>query len=575
MNKETRLKFGILCNSFYLQRWQYMVIEHLLNAGHELVVAVMAEEEAQSQIHTIQKIVKYPFSKILFRLYFRYILKPEAKTQVNGEKLFTGATLIYDPGEKVKNFHLFSDTTIEAIQNTGAHFLLRFGYGLIKGRILEATPYGVWSFHHDDPEVVRGVPSNFWEIYHGIPINGAILQRLSEKIDAGPILMQGWFPTLLHSWEGNINQAYYGTVSWPARVCNDIIHNGEEIFFRAPRPRPGKLYLAPDNTTFLKFLLKLWYYRIRYHIRELFLAEQWICGIAPCHVSTLMKRGLPISDFNWLRPSKNNEYRADISGWFNGSQLRIFYEHYNYCNPKGTIRSQTLPQDLNISASNKETTVLASASHLAFPFIFSDGQRILCIPESACKNRIELYSWDESSCRFVFLHTLLEGVKAVDTIAFRHDGRWWLFFTLKEKSNYELHAWYAPNLEGPYVPHVLNPLKTDIRSARPAGGVFNYEGRMIRPAQDCAPYSGRQIVLNEIEKLSPTAFDEKMIHELGSGGHPRYKAGMHTLNFAGPYLLVDAKRHIFILCNLINKTKEKLSKVRIFSRRVTNAYASE
>lgn len=575
MSKEARLKFGVLCNSYYLQRWQYLVVEHLLEAGHHLVVVVMAEEGTQAQTHPIKKLTKYPYRNILFRLYFRYILKPEAKKPVNASRLFAGATLIDDPGQLSKKFHLFCDTTIEAIRSSGAHFLLRFGYGLIKGRILEATPYGVWSFHHDDPEVVRGVPSNFWEIYHGIPVNGAILQRLTDKIDAGPILMQGWFPTLLHSWEGNINQAYYGTVSWPARVCNDIIHNGEKVFLNAPRPQPGKLYLAPDNTTFLKFLFKLWYYRLRYHLRELFLAEQWIIGLAQSNPSYLMKQGLPLRDFKWLVPGRRNEYRADITGWFDGARLRIFYEYYNYCRPKGTLRSRVITKDLNNLGDTPEIKVLESASHLAFPFIFSDGGRILCIPETACQNRIELYTWDENTCRFVFLQTLIEGMRAVDTIAFNYEGRWWLFFTLKEKSNYELHAWYAENLEGPYFPHALNPIKTDIRSARPAGGVFYHKGRMIRPAQYCAPYSGRHIVLNEIISLTPTTFNEKVIQELGPGIHAQFKAGIHTLNFAGPYLLVDAKRHIFIPCNLINKAREKLMKLGIFDPGATSASASE
>ncbi len=555
------LKFGVLCNSHYLQHWQKLVIVRLLEAGHQLVVVIMPENRESAGNQGVKKLVKYPYQKILFRLYFRYWLKPEAKRLVDVGSLLAGARILYDKGSIIKNFYVFDHSTIEAIRQSGAHFLLRFGFGLIKGDILNVCTYGVWSFHHDDPEAIRGVPSNFWEIYHGLPVNGAILQKLSEKIDSGQILRRGWFPTILHSWEGNINQAYYGTVSWPVQVCNDIIHNADKAFQIAAHPTPGKLYLAPDNIVFLKFLLKMWYYRFRYHLKELLCAEHWVTGIAQASPEQIMNDKINSNDFIWLKNSNCNEYRADPGGWFDGKQLRIFYEYYNYCHPRGSLRTTILTQN-HTPHQAEESTILNADIHLAFPFIFIDGQKVYCIPETSEKNCIELYEWDKDSGSFLFRSILIENVKAVDTIAFKHKGYWWLFFTAKDRSNYELHAWYSADLTGIYKPHVLNPVKTDIRSARPAGGIFFYKGKPIRPAQNCAPYSGKSIVLNEIEELSPSTFQENIIKELHPGWNKRFRAGMHTLNFAGPYLLADAKRHIFIPCNLKNKIQEKFRKLK-------------
>lgn len=557
------LRFGVLCNSIQLQLWQVKVINHLLEAGHQLVLVVMPASSQFSADSRFKKWVKYPYRKLLFRLYFRYILKPEAKRLIDGSPLFVGARIVKDNGHLLKNFYIFNENTIEAIKQSGAHFLLRFGFGLIKGEILSITPYGVWSFHHDDPEVVRGVPSNFWEIYEGIPYNGAILQKLSDKIDSGPILRKGWFSTLFHSWEGNINQAYLGSVSWPSIVCSDIICNGDQILSQAMLPKPGKLYLAPDNLIFLKFLIKLGYNRLRYHLKELFEAEQWIIGYAQADPADLMHDKINPTDFTWIKNHQHNEYRADPAGWFDGKKLRFFFEYYNYCKPRGVLHTITAQGSSKLQTNQAESIALKADMHLAFPFVFDHQNKLYCIPETSDNNRIELYDWDETSQKFNLSCTLIENLRAVDVVAFRHTDYWWLFFTSKDRSNYELHAWYSSELTGPYKPHALNPIKTDARSARPAGAVFYFQGKLIRPAQNCVPYSGRSIVLNEIEDLSPTTFRETMIKEILPTWNPKFKDGIHTLNFAGPFLIVDAKRHGFVLCNFKNKLLEKIKKISL------------
>lgn len=561
MNQAGYLKFGVLCNSTQLQYWQEQVILRLIEDGHKLVIVVMPENEPNDTKQGIQKLLKYPYRNFLFRIYFRFLLKPGTKQLVDAEYLFKESVVLRDKGTKDKNFYVFSKNSLEAIRQSGAQFILRFGFGLIKGEILNITPYGIWSFHHDDPEVVRGVPSNFWEIYKGYPTNGAILQKLSEKIDAGLILKQGWFPTILHSWEGNINQAYFGSIDWPAQVCRDILLNGDRVFQTATKPNPGKLCLAPQNIPFLKFLLKMGYYRLRYHFRELFCAEQWVTGITKANPVSLIEGKLDPEDFIWLKNRNRNEYRADPSGWFDGAQLRLFYEYYNYSNPKGSIFTTTYNENGKLSF-GKETIALNESTHLAFPFIFNEDQKVYCIPETSEKNQIELYEWDDVKGRFLFKKVLIGKIRAVDTIAFRHKGYWWLLFTVKERSNYELHAWYSPALMGLYQPHALNPVKTDIRSARPAGGIFRYKDKIIRPAQNCSPYSGKSVVLNEIEELSPTAFRERVFKEIQPRWNSIYNQGMHTLNFSGPYLIVDTKRHIFVPNNFRNKIRDKFRRLK-------------
>ena len=72
---------------------------------------------------------------------------------------------------------------IEEIKKYNLDFILKLSRGIIKGEILNTAEYGIWSFHHDDEMKYRGRPACFWEIYNNDPVTGAILQKLSNKLD--------------------------------------------------------------------------------------------------------------------------------------------------------------------------------------------------------------------------------------------------------------------------------------------------------------------------------------------------------------------------------------------------------
>src|SRR5205807_8550436 len=86
----------------------------------------------------------------------------------------------------------------EAIEQIRAHdldVLIRFGFNILHGDILQAARYGVWSYHHGDNEFYRGGPAHFWELREGSPLSGAILQVLTEELDGGLVLCKSLFAT--------------------------------------------------------------------------------------------------------------------------------------------------------------------------------------------------------------------------------------------------------------------------------------------------------------------------------------------------------------------------------------------
>jgi hypothetical protein len=116
----------------------------------------------------------------------------------------------------------FSHDDVDAIRGIELDFILRFAFGIIRGDILTAARYGVWSFHHGDETKYRGSPAGFWEIIRREPETGAVLQRLTERLDAGIILQRGSFRTVPYSWIENRDRVRLGSADWPARVCDEL-----------------------------------------------------------------------------------------------------------------------------------------------------------------------------------------------------------------------------------------------------------------------------------------------------------------------------------------------------------------
>ena len=97
---------------------------------------------------------------------------------------------------------------------------------------------------------------------------------------------------------------------------------------------------------------------------------------------------------------------------------------------------------------------------------------------------------------------------------------------------------HAERPEGPWRPHRRNPVKSDVRSSRPAGRLFRRDGRWIRPAQDCSGRYGRAVSFQRIERLDLEGYEEREVERLEPDPR-RGELGIHTFNTAGPWTVLD------------------------------------
>ncbi|MCK9219475.1 MAG: hypothetical protein PHF97_03195 [Bacteroidales bacterium] len=551
------MRFGVLCNGTEFQKWQVLAMEELIGEGHKLELLIK-DARVEQKSHPPSKFHHFFRRNLFFRIYQRWICIPSAKKIMDFSKSLEGIDMLTCSVEKVGYKEYFNKEEVRAIETYKLDFILRFGFNILHGEILNAAKFGVWSFHHDDEINYRGGPPGFWEIYQKAPVNGAILQRLTEKLDAGIILKKGYMKTILHSYSGNLDQLLYLTASWPAQVAREILRFPDE--FEKMSVTTAPLYRIPDNFQMILFFLKLLKNRIKFYYRDLLAAEVWNVGLIkkPIHEVALGVEQIENKEITWLRQFAKTKYLADPFGFFENKKLHILVENYSYSKQQAHISE--IIWDSSRDSFSVPITIIEEEKHLSYPFIVKDQEILYCIPESYRTKNIKLYRRNFSEEAFIEDRILLTGVDAIDPALFFYEQRWWLFFTEKKYSNALLFIYYADSINGHFQPHARNPVKTDVRSARPGGTPFLYEDQLYRPAQDCSITYGGRVVVNKVTRLTTEHFEEHPVKILEPIKNSPFPKGLHTLSQVGPYTLIDGKKYRINRYFFLSQMKEKLKK---------------
>lgn len=308
----------------------------------------------------------------------------------------------------------------------------------------------------------------------------------------------------------------------PARACVQMRTMGQDSFasvrrepVRSPSPRA------------------LFWHRLRRFLRDkledFFVHDIWNVGVMegtwPFELDPARVRWFPARPA--LRfiadpfPLNRNEYLVEEYGYGRRSRGRI---------------CRVGPEGL--------TPEIVEPFHLSYPHLVRSGADLYCIPESHGDRSCRLYRWNGVSWNFE--GRILEGLELVDATFFEHENRWWAFCSDREDGGFcRLLAFHAPELRGPWTPHQLNPLKRDLRGARPAGPLFRDRESFLRPGQNCTRTYGGGLVLFRIEELTPSTFQEEEIMEIPPLRDSPYPDGIHHLVVEQERVVFDAKRTVF------------------------------
>lgn len=545
MDLNRKIRFGVMVDGDTVEQWQFDTVKTLIDNGIELSLIIKNGDESKPYKSFSDKLIHYPFRQILFRIWHRYFFKPEAKRLVSFraqrsevEKSSTNIIQEITIQPIIKGISTyFSDSDIEKIKSFDLDFILRFGFDIIRGDVLTSAKYGIWSYHHDDERVVRGGPPGFWEFIRKIPANGVILQQLTDELDKGLILKRIQFDTVLHSYKFHLNRLLTESEFLPLQVCKDLIVNGklkpELSQSKAPIMHP------PKNFQMLRYFWLCIWRKIAFHWNYLFKQEDWNVGYNNI----------------WLKPPKS-DYFADPFVISNDNDTYLFFEWFSNKNGKADLAMAKKSE--NFEVYHKITDF---PEHRSYPYVFDYQGKIYCIPEANKTNKISLYRYNEtdSGPSLRWDCDLLDGCY-VDSTLLIHDNKFYLFTTPKTQGHTHLLIFVADDLRGPYRPHYNNPVKVDCSNSRMAGKIQNFDGNLVRPAQNSTRHYGESITLNKIIQLNEYQYIEEEIKEIKPDKNWTYNKGIHTINSDGGITVFDAKRFTFTLTGFYQQIRQRFKK---------------
>lgn len=544
------LRFVVLVDDPVLAKWQAACLADLRESGLADLVLVVVNSDAGRALRSTRRGLRRVFGnrELAWKVFNRLPLGRRcAALHPQPDGLPPGiARLLATPIQVGRFRQELEESTLAEIVRARPDFILRFGFGILQGEVLHAARFGIWSFHHGDPAFVRGVPPGFWEIAEGVPVTGVILQRLSEKLDAGQILHRGYFRTVAQSYAMSLHNVLMGAAHFPARVCADLIASGK--LPEVPETAPGPVRRAPENRQMMRFGLVSLRNRLGNFIRYRLHRQQWNVAVvdAPIEVvaglAGVARQADALRSAQWM-PETPQQFRADpfaVTTETSPDRAEILFEQFDWRTGLGAIASCAWQPETGFTA---PVTVLGDASHYSYPFAFDSDGEPMVLPENAMAGSAKLYAFKRNPGPVLGCSILLIDQPLIDSTILEHDGRYWLFATVDRRStNSELCLFHASDPHGPWEAHRLNPVKTDVRSARPAGTPFVHAGALYRPAQDCSVSYGGRTVICRIDRLDTDGFAETPVSwvEPRSGG--RYPDGLHTVSAMGGRTLIDGCR---------------------------------
>jgi hypothetical protein len=418
-------------------------------------------------------------------------------------------------------------------------FVLRLGRVPMPLELAAGSRRGVWYFEHEDEGDVLPF---LRELRDAEDVTRAALIR--REVDGAAILEEGFFPTNKLSYAAGRQRVEDAIAEWPARVCRRMSEAdqgrvaGTHAAANAPNHGDRRPRLLPLRAIIARRRLALAWARLFRH-------PQWNVGVIDAPVETLLAPGAFRDDqIRWLPLASRRSFFADPFAAVRGDTLHVLCEEFDYRDSKGRICSFELPEARSPTAS---APALVLPLHASYPFLVEHEGEIYCVPETSTANEIALFCALEFPRRWSKAAVLVPDFPGVDPTVFQHEGRWWLLCTRGGPlEDVELWAWHASDLLGPWTEHASNPVKTDVRGARPGGRPFVHERQLYRPAQDCARRYGWRIAIQRVIELTPNDFREEQVSVLEAAPDSEFPRGRHTLTVLPGVTLIDGRRDLFV-----------------------------
>ncbi len=288
------------------------------------------------------------------------------------------------------------------------------------------------------------------------------------------------------------------------------------------------------------FFAKVAYFASR--IKNAFTYQQWNIAKLSVSLEELLENP-PLLRREWLFKVGWPKSYADPFLFELQNRVYLAYEDFDFKQHAGKISIQELAKSAQIKNQSKKTVSFGNGSHFSYPFIFFDQGKMYLIPENISSKQIIAYELNTETFEIASFVVLLEGNSFVDPTICLYEGRYWIFcgkWDVHYHGSSKLYVYSSDQFIGPYVPHPLNPVVADMKTARPAGSLFHYQNQLYRPSQNCLGSYGKELNIFKVKKLNLSEYEEELIQIIKPENE--YSAGCHHLSICNDQIVIDGRK---------------------------------
>lgn len=217
------------------------------------------------------------------------------------------------------------------------------------------------------------------------------------------------------------------------------------------------------------------------------------------------------------------------------TRIYVLVEEMVYPDYKGRISKLSIDkQSLELL---EITPLLTLDTHLSYPIIVRKDNRVFVYPESGESGKLMMYEYDMQKEQLVPTACICDEPLGDATIT-KLFGEEYMFCTRETSYNGDtISVFKRSELSTKF--QFFKSYAFGDKIARPAGDLFEHNGKVYRPSQDCNKNYGHGTVIQEVSfESGEFRFNEVTRYE---SSLKDYKMGIHTLNFYKGLGVVDVE----------------------------------
>lgn len=262
-------------------------------------------------------------------------------------------------------------------------------------------------------------------------------------------------------------------------------------------------------------------------LRKLFLGGTWYVGL----------RDVSLTDGRNYKQveTPKGQWIADPFLYEEKGHHYLFVEQYF----KDKQRAGIGVYDIVDGKAINNRVIIDNPYHMSYPCVFNYNGKRYMIPESSANNTVDIYMAEEFPDKWKHVKSLIKGEKYVDSTVYIFEDVYYLLSYKKVDNGWDLVVFLIDmeNLE--LTKKAVEHFSTNI--GRPGGFLFQENGKLLRPAQDCSKKYGESLIIYNVQGIKNADIQETAQGVISHRDvvFPVSIDRVHTLNTDSRYEVVD------------------------------------